>query len=163
MNIAISGNEPGDDPAGIRGRSVAAFEILAQARSAAEGQGYAGDVTPQQAWDLFSGGIVELVDVRTARELQRVGQVPGAKHVEWLRGEDMLKNPRFLSELKGQVGKDDVVLLLCRSGKRSVAAAQAATQAGFSHVFNVLEGFEGDGNPRRGWLGHNLPAVTGDE
>jgi len=137
----------------------AAHEVLARAREAAGNIGYAGEITPQQAWALFSSGIAELVDVRTARELQRVGFVPDAKHVEWLKGEDMQKNLRFITELNGKVDKNDVVLFLCRSGKRSVAAAQAATQAGFRHAFNVQEGFEGDGNPQRGWLHHDLPTV----
>lgn len=130
---------------------IAAFEILARARVEAVGSGYAGDLSPQKAWALFSSGIADLIDVRTKRELKNVGYVPNAKHIEWLRDADMLPNPRFIYELNSKVGKDDVVLLLCRSGKRSVAAAQAATQAGFKHVFNVLEGFEG------GWLRHNLP------
>ncbi len=136
-----------------------ANQVLDKARAAAEGLGYAGDVTPQQAWQLFSSGIAELVDVRTRRELQRVGQVPGARHVEWLRDEDMQKNPRFISQMNGNADKDDVVLFLCRSGKRSVAAAQAATDAGFRHAFNVLEGFEGDGSQQLGWLRHGLPSV----
>ena len=55
------------------------------------------------------------------------------------------------------------MLLLCRSGKRSVLAAEAAAAAGFTHVFNVLEGFEGeiDAHLHRGgsdgWRFHGLP------
>lgn len=135
-----------------------AFKILVNAREQSVGTGYAGDLSPQQAWVLFSLGIAELVDVRTKRELLRVGSVPGAKHVEWLLDADMFQNPRFIHELKSKVGKDDVVLLLCRSGIRSVAAAKAATQAGFRNVFNVLEGFEGNGDPFQGWLNHRLPS-----
>ncbi len=133
--------------------------VLARAREAAEGSGYAGDVTAPQAWALFSSGIADLVDVRTRSELESVGRVPKAGHVEWLRDEDRRQNPRFLAELEAKVGKDDVVLLLCRSGKRSVAAAQAATLAGFKNVFNVLEGFEGDGGAQQGWLKHGLPSI----
>lgn len=141
--------------------SVESHAVLAAARAAAQQAGlqYAGDVTPQQAWALFSSGIAELVDVRTERELQRVGYVPDAKHLEWLKGAEMLKNPRFIGELGAVAGKEDVVLFLCRSGKRSVAAAQAATDAGYRNAFNVLEGFEGDGSPQRGWLRHGLPSV----
>jgi len=57
------------------------------------------------------------------------------------------------------------VLLLCRSGKRSALAAEAATKAGFAHVFNVLEGFEGELNEARqrgtgdGWRFRGLPWV----
>ena len=57
------------------------------------------------------------------------------------------------------------MLLLCRSGKRSALAAEAATKAGLAHVFNVQEGFEGDADDHRqrghfnGWRFHNLPWV----
>ena len=133
--------------------------ILTKSRAQAESLGYAGDVTPHQAWALFSSGIAELIDVRTARELQRVGSVPDATHVEWLKDANLLKNPNFIRELKRKVGKEDIVLFLCHSGKRSVEAAQAATEAGFDNVFNILEGFEGNGSPQHGWLRHGLPAV----
>lgn len=137
-----------------------ANETLTKSRvsAAAAKLKFAGNLTPQEAWALFSSGIAELVDVRTARELERVGHVPGAKHVEWLRGSDMLQNPRFLSELGSKIDKEDVVLFLCRSGKRSESAAEAATASGYSNAFNVLEGFEGDGSPQRGWLHHGLPS-----
>lgn len=135
--------------------------ILAGARDAAQKSRlqYAGDVTPEQAWSLFSAGIAELIDVRTGRELQRTGSVPSAPHIEWLVGADMSQNPHFLNELDSVVNKGNVVLFLCRSGKRSVAAAEAATEAGFRNAFNILEGFEGDGNPRSGWLNRRLPTT----
>jgi rhodanese-related sulfurtransferase len=76
----------------------------------------------------------------------------------------MTRNPRFVRELEAKVGgKEAVVLLLCRSGKRSVAAATAAAAAGFSNVFNVLEGFEGEIDAQKhrggadGWRFHGLP------
>lgn len=136
-------------------------DILAAARDAAQSSRlqYAGDVTPEQAWSLFSAGIAELIDVRTGRELKRTGSVPSAPHIEWLLDADMSLNPHFLNELDSVVNKGNVVLLLCRSGKRSVAAAEAATKAGFRNVFNIREGFEGDGNPKTGWLNRRLPAT----
>jgi rhodanese-related sulfurtransferase len=145
-------------PSAVDSRSHA---VLSASREAAQQAGlqYAGDVTPQQAWALFSSGIAELVDVRTGNELRHVGHVPEAKHVEWLKGADMSRNPRFNSELAAKVSKEDVVLFLCRSGKRSVAAAEAANQAGYRNAFNVLEGFEGNVHPQQGWLNHGLPTA----
>lgn len=141
---------------------TAIFELLAQSRAAAQRVGleYAGDVTPQQGWLLFSRGIAGLVDVRTRRELELTGRVPGAKHVEWLREDNMKISPRFLFRLKKVADRGDVLLMLCRCGKQSAIAARAATLAGYQHVFNVLEGFDGDGNTERGWLRHGLPAVA---
>jgi rhodanese-related sulfurtransferase len=107
-----------------------------------------------------------LVDVRTTEERKFVGHVPDSLHVAWATGTSLTRNPRFVKELETRVGsKDAVVLLLCRSGHRSAAAAEAAHAAGFTNVFNVSEGFEGDLDEkgRRGRLGgwryHDLPWV----
>lgn len=141
--------------------------VLANARHRAERDQlpYAGSVTPQDAWALFQAGEAVLVDVRTAEERKFVGQVPDTKHVAWMTGLSLSRNPRFTKELENKAGKDDVILLLCRSGKRSAAAAEAATKAGFKNVFNILEGFEGDLDElqRRGafngWRHAGLPWV----
>ncbi|EGJ11644.1 rhodanese-like domain-containing protein [Rubrivivax benzoatilyticus] len=120
---------------------------LQRARQAAraEGLSYAGVVPPQDAWALVQAGLALLVDVRTAEERKFVGQVPGSLHVAWATGTALTRNPRFVRELEARLGgKDTVALLLCRSGKRSAAAAEAAAAAGFTNVFNVGEGFEGD-------------------
>ena len=127
---------------------------------------YAGGVSPAAAWRLFEAGAAQLVDVRTFEERKFVGHVPGSAHVAWATGTSLTRNPRFVRELGAKVGsKDATVLLLCRSGKRSAQAAEAAAKAGFTRVFNVLEGFEGeiDGQQHRGaadgWRFHSLPWV----
>jgi rhodanese-related sulfurtransferase len=129
----------------------------------AAGLPYAGDITPKQAWQLFSEGHAQLVDVRSTEERQFVGYVPGSIHVPWSTGTPLTRNPNFVHELATIVGKDQPVLLLCRSGKRSALAAEAASLAGFQNIFNVLEGFEGDLNDQaqrgrvNGWRFHGLP------
>ncbi len=131
----------------------------------ATGLSYAGGVPPKLAWDLFSAGDASLVDVRTVEERKFVGHVPGSLHVAWASGTSLTRNPRFTRELEAKVSKEATVLLLCRSGKRSHLAAEAAAKAGFTRVFNVLEGFEGeiDANQHRGtqdgWRLHGLPWV----
>lgn len=146
-------------------------DALQSVRSVAlsTGLSYAGGVSPQLAWRLFSAGEAALVDVRTAEERKFVGHVPGSLHVAWATGTSLTRNPSFVRELEARLasdgGKDAVVLLLCRSGKRSVLAAEAAAAAGFSHVFNVLEGFEGEIDERQhrggsdGWRFQGLPWV----
>jgi rhodanese-related sulfurtransferase len=121
-------------------------------------------VTPAQAWALFSSGEALLVDVRAPEELKFVGQVPGSLNVAWATGTSLTRNPRFVRELEAKVGdKHRRVLLLCRSGKRSALALEAARKAGFTRVSNVLEGFEGerDAQGQRGrqdgWRFHGLP------
>jgi rhodanese-related sulfurtransferase len=138
--------------------------VKAEAESA--GLPFAGGVGPAVAWQLFSTRRVLLVDVRTAEERKFVGHIPDSLHVAWATGTALTRNPRFVRELESKIGgKDAVALLLCRSGKRSALAAEAATKAGFSNVFNVLEGFEGeiDAQQQRGkadgWRFHGLPWI----
>ena len=159
MNAIVREIESAGNESSTHLGKKAALEILSQANSKSDRLGYAGDLTPKQAWQLHTSGVAEIIDVRTKRELQRVGYVASSINIEWLRDQDMKPNTHFLSELQGEAGKDAVLLFLCRSGKRSVAAAQAATFAGYLQAFNVLEGFEGDGNPATGWIKHNLPRV----
>lgn len=137
--------------------SAEAQAILQRARAAAQAAGtpYAGGVTPREAWTLFAGGAAALVDVRTTEERKFVGHVPETLHVAWATGTALNRNPRFVKELEAKVQKDRPLLLLCRSGKRSALAAEAAAKAGFSQVYNILEGFEGelDEQQQRGALG----------
>lgn len=141
--------------------------ILAQAkaRAVAENLAYTGSLYPAEAWALVQTQTATLVDVRTAEELKFVGRVPDSLHVAWQTGAAMIRNPRFLRDLKAKVPLDQVVILLCRSGKRSAAAAVAAAAAGFTQVFNVLEGFEGDLDLQQqrgdqgGWRHRGLPWV----
>ncbi|MBV8379353.1 MAG: rhodanese-like domain-containing protein [Paucibacter sp.] len=141
--------------------------LLAGARADAQrsGLGYAGGVTPLQAWQLVQAGAATLVDVRSPEEYRFVGHVPGSLNVAWATGTALTRNPRFARELEARLGGDKsrTVLLLCRSGKRSALAAEAATKAGFAAAFNVLEGFEGELDAHRqrghgdGWRFHDLP------
>jgi rhodanese-related sulfurtransferase len=149
--------------------AVAADEIpleaifdLAETRRIEHELPYAGAVTPVEAWRLFSQKRAKLVDVRTPPEFKFVGSVPGSVNIEW-RGGDVLPSTMFVSSLRKVAGLSDPVLLLCRSAVRSDLAARAAAAAGFTRVYNVLEGFEGKRNHqgRRGlldgWRKHNLP------
>lgn len=149
------------------GSADIAETLLAQARQIARAEGlpYAGGVSPGDAWTLFSAGSAVLVDVRTGEERKFVGHVPQSLHVAWATGTGMNRNPRFVKELEAKVKKDELILFLCRSGKRSAAAAEAAAKAGFTQAFHVLEGFEGElsaANRRGelgGWRRHGLPWV----
>ena len=131
-----------------------------QAPRAAEG--YAGDVSPQLAWQWVQDGTAVLVDVRTDAEREWVGLVPGALPVAWKQWPGMAANPDFDTQLRAAVPPHLKAVLLCRSGVRSVAAAQRATALGLQ-AFNILEGFEGvpDSHGQRGhvngWRKSGLP------
>jgi rhodanese-related sulfurtransferase len=135
---------------------------LAEVRRAELGLDYAGAVTPPEAWQLVQQGAARLIDVRTAPEFKFVGRVPGTANVEW-HGKDPQPRARFLELLGAAADRNEAILLICRSGVRSHAAASVASAAGFTRVYNVLEGFEGqiDSNRQRGkvngWRFAGLP------
>ena len=133
--------------------------------------GYAGEITAAEAWQQLSADpTAQLLDVRTMAEWNFVG-VPDLSTlgrqvhcVEWQGFPDGARNPGFVAEAGQALGnKNAPVLVLCRSGARSRAAAMALTQAGFSQAINIADGFEGDrdGEGHRGnhsgWKAANLP------
>ena len=128
--------------------------------------GYAGDVTPQQAWQWVQAGQAVLVDVRSDAERDWVGQVPGAAAVAWKQWPGMAMNPDFDAQIRAAVPAGTPAVLLCRSGVRALAAARRATELGLT-AYNILEGFEGDADAedhrgqRGGWRFHGLPWKQG--
>lgn len=123
--------------------------------------GYAGDVTPQTAYEWMQSGEAVLVDVRTDAEREWVGFVPGAVAVAWKQWPGMAMNDSFDSAIQ-QAAQGKKLVLLCRSGVRSVAAAKRAAELGLE-AYNILEGFEGDPNEsahrglKGGWRMRGLP------
>jgi rhodanese-related sulfurtransferase len=143
-------------------------EILADARQRAPGQGYAGAVTPQEAFALVQADPrVKLVDVRTNAERDWVGRpsLPVGQQgaVQWTLYPGGAQNPDFAAQLQGTADRADVVLFLCRSGVRSRHAARTATELGYANAFDILEGFEGDRDTEGhrktvgGWCKAGLP------
>lgn len=124
--------------------------------------GYAGDISPQLACQWWQADEAVLVDVRSDAERAWVGFIPGAVPVTWKLWPGMALNPNFDAELMeaGPAGKK--LILLCRSGVRSIAAAKRATELGLE-AYNILEGFEGDPDDhahrgvKNGWRVRGLP------
>lgn len=136
---------------------------------------YAGDVSCKECFSaLQQNQHAQLVDVRTVPEWIFVGtpdleQLGKQVHtIEWQQFPNMQVNPEFVEKVAmatEAIGADKnaEIYCLCRSGVRSIAAAQALTAAGFTKAYNVLAGFEGDHNHegRRGtvagWKFDQLP------
>ncbi len=133
------------------------------------------DVAPKQVWEaLVSHPEARLVDVRTSYEWEQIG-VPdltaagkSPAMVSWQLAPAMQVNPAFLDEMRAAgLTPDDHIYFLCRSGVRSAAAAHQARAAGFPHVYNIADGFEGppDGTGSRGhvagWQADALPWTRG--
>lgn len=131
--------------------------------------GYAGDVDPQQAWEMLgSDPDAVIVDCRTEVEWSIVG-VPDVSglgrqvtFVPWMHF-PIGHNERFVDDLRSAgITPGQPVLFLCRSGRRSIGAALEATEAGLGPAYNVAEGFEGRVGPEghrdvEGWKVRGLP------
>jgi len=124
--------------------------------------GYAGDVSPQLAYNWWKAGAAVLLDVRSDAEREWVGFVPHAVNLAWKQWPGMTLNPDFDACILAAVPVGKKAVLLCRSGVRSIAAAKRATELGIE-AYNILEGFEGDPDEqahrghRGGWRYHGLP------
>lgn len=140
-------------------------------------------VHPQQAFELMSGAEAKktlFVDVRTPQEAMFVGMAAVADvNIPYLvmpelpefdaakKSYKLVPNSAFAATVQERLaakglGKDDRVILICRSGDRSAAAANLLAKAGFTNVYSVLEGFEGDLNKEgrrlvNGWKNDGLP------
>ena len=123
--------------------------------------------TPKQAYEfLQSNPEAVFIDVRSEMEYLFVGHPVGALHVAWNDGPDWAVNPHFVGQVKKLAGTNHntrPVVLICRSGNRSLDAGAALEKAGFTQVYNVLHGFEGELNEHHqrnsmtGWRHDGLP------
>ena len=143
-------------------KSLETILNAAAERAAIKSLSYAGELTPQETFELLQQGAAALVDVRSKAELDLVGRVPNANHVEWAFYPGMLPNTEFAAQLQAQLDKSQTIIFMCRTGGRSHSAAVVAQQLGYK-AYNMLEGFEGAANEQRqrtlinGWKQAGLP------
>ncbi len=113
-----------------------------------------------------------LIDVRSHMEFLFIGHPTGAINIAWIDEPDWIINPRFVAEVRqtilGGMSHIDKVesaplLLICRSGKRSLEAGELLINNGFHNIYNIDEGFEGELNDEHkrsslaGWRYDGLP------
>jgi rhodanese-related sulfurtransferase len=113
-------------------------------------------VTADDAYELWKARpeTVKILDVRTIEEAIFVGHPTMAwvipaflQTYEWdaaKRTFRMKPNPEFLACVKEIAAPGDTLLVMCRSGGRSALAVNALAQAGFTRVYNIIDGVEGD-------------------
>lgn len=106
-----------------------------------------------------------IIDVRSRAEYEFVGHpdlpngvpnIPLKFYPSWEFNED------FVSKVAERYKKDDVIIVICRSGKRAQTAASLLMEAGFEKVFYMTDSFEGpkDNKGHRtvsGWKVNGLP------
>jgi len=130
------------------------------------------EISPDKAWEILqANNKALLLDVRSTLEFQYVGHPVGAVNIPLKEPPDWVNDPKFIEKVKtfilanyAEIKPEDIsILSLCRSGQRSMLAAETLTAAGFSQTYNIKGGFEGDrgDNQHRGeingWRFHKLP------
>lgn len=125
--------------------------------------------TPPEAHDTFEKNASTVyLDVRTEEEFA-AGHAPRALNIPVVfihPGADnpMSPNPKFLSVVKANIPHDATLIIGCKSGRRSLSAADILVQAGFTNVSNMQGGFEGGQDeaerPVPGWKAAGLPVST---
>ena len=129
------------------------------------------NVAPRKVWEMLqTDATAQLVDVRTDVEWNFVGLTDLAAAgkqpvlIPWQVYPQMAVNPDFVAQAQqAGLASEQHIFFLCRTGVRSLAAAKAMQAAGFAHVYNIADGFEGppDGDGHRGqvagWKASGLP------
>nr|AAW62514.1 rhodanese-like protein P15 [Acidithiobacillus ferrooxidans] len=122
------------------------------------------NLAPQDAFHfLQKNPQAVLIDVRSEMEFLFVGHPKEALTIPWRDDPDWEINPDFLCRVRRATSLNRPVLLICRSGHRSLEAGQYLQANGFSAVYNVAHGFEGDLNDQHrrsslnGWRFDGLP------
>lgn len=125
-------------------------------------------LSPQEAYKFLQDHPnALLIDVRSHMEFLFVGHPAGAIHIPWIDEPDWKVNTNFVKMVRqamlgGAAGAAPVVLI-CRSGVRSLEAGKVLIEAGISDVYNIAEGFEGQLDDKHhrsalgGWRCHGLP------
>lgn len=127
-------------------------------------------VTAREAWEKWKADPdkVKIIDVRTPEEYLFVGhptmawRIPVAIQIyEWDTEKQkfpMKPLPDFVSRCSEVAKPEDTLMLMCRSGGRSAIAVNMLAQAGFKHVYNIIDGMEGDAvaDPDSVFLGQRL-------
>ena len=123
-------------------------------------------VEPAKAFDLLKNPSTFLVDVRSVAEYVLIGHPDGAYSVPftfWNENKAAFEpNDKFVEDLKTRFKPEDTLIFICRSGGRSLRAAEAAGRAGFAKTFSVSQGFEGEPDAAGhrtigGWRNSGLP------
>jgi rhodanese-related sulfurtransferase len=100
---------------------------------------------------LIAGG-VPVYDVRRAEEWRQTGVIAGSRLLTFV-DEHGRPNPEFLPRFTREVGRNDPVILICRTGSRTdVLARHLAEQLGYTNVHNVRHGITG-------WIRDRQPVV----
>lgn len=131
------------------------------------------NLTPNEAWELLQKDPrAILVDVRSSMEFLFVGHPTGAVHIPWIDEPDWDINPDFVTDIRqlllgGAEQENETgaapVILICRSGKRSLVAGNRLHEAGLENIYHIGEGFEGDlddhhqRSTKGGWRFRGLP------
>jgi rhodanese-related sulfurtransferase len=122
-------------------------------------------VAPEEAVALLDDGYV-YVDVRSEPEFEQ-GHPPGALNVPLMHlgPGGMSPNPEFMQVMQAAFGKDEKLLIGCRSGGRSRRAAELLAEVGYQNLADLVTGWEGSRDPfgrtNPGWVRKGLPVETG--
>ena len=130
-------------------------------------------ISCKEAWQIMQDEPrAYLLDIRSSMEYLFIGHPQSSINIPWIDEPDWKINPHFATELRklllgGAIEHGEIhsapVLLICRSGKRSVEAGELLLREGFMNVYNVDEGFEGELDEKHhrstlgGWRYHGLP------
>lgn len=137
---------------GVPGRTFAILALLLISMPAFAG---GGTLSAQTAWRMAQGGEITVIDIRSPAEWRQTGIPQGARKVT-IHDRNGLKG--FVREMTRAVGGDRTapIAVICARGNRSTRAHALLKKAGFTNVYNIVEGMQGR-HKAKGWIRNGLP------
>ena len=137
---------------GVPGRTLAILALLLISMPAFAG---GGTLSAQTAWRMAQGGEITVIDIRSPAEWRQTGIPRGARKVT-IHDRNGVKG--FVRAMTRTVGGDRTApsAVICAHGNRSTRAHAILETAGFTNVYNILEGMQGR-HKAKGWILNGLP------
>ena len=131
---------------------------------------YVNNISALRAWDILKLDNSIMVDVRTDMEhkLHGVADLSSINKVilfiEYKQNEYGKVDDVVLMSIKYHLKDlDSKIVVICKSGVRSLLISNILVQLGYKFVYNIYDGFCGNSrlednrNIKNGWINSNLP------
>lgn len=101
---------------------------------------YKGDLNVSGMASMMGDGAL-VIDIRLPEEWKETGIVPGSIPITFFTKNGLYDLSAFMKELEPLAGsKDRKIILICRTGTRSIRAANWVTYRGYTNVYNMKPG-----------------------
>ena len=126
----------------MKQRFIYIFLTLSLLTGSIAADSYKGEVDRSTLPELQGQGAL-IIDVRTPAEWKHTGIIKGSIRITYMDNEGRVDNQAFLNMVEEKTTtKDDLIVLVCRTGVRSKKAAEWLAKEGYTNIYNKTHGIK---------------------